>query len=69
MVPLPALLGLCLLVVPVLKPGLTQAGISTGEFGSLAQSYTLQPLNLTLKGALAAAINNNPDVLLYKERI
>ncbi|MCS6304914.1 MAG: TolC family protein [Nitrospira sp.] len=69
MVPSPALLGLCLLVVPALEPGLAQAGISTGESGSLAQSHTLQPLNLTLKEALAAAINNNPDVLLYKERI
>lgn len=69
MVPSPALLGLCLLVVLVLEPGLAQAGISTGESGSLAQSHTRQPLNLTLKGALAAAISNNPDVLLYKERI
>ena len=69
MAPTPALLGLCLLVVPMLEPGLVQAGISAGEFGSPAQSRTLQPLNLTLKGALAAAINNNPDVLLYKERI
>ncbi|MBX3332347.1 MAG: TolC family protein [Nitrospira sp.] len=69
MVPSPALLGLCLLVVPVLEPGLVQAGIATGESGNPAQSRTLQPLNLTLKGALAAAINNNPDVLLYKERI
>ena len=28
-----------------------------------------QPLNLTLRGAMAAAVDNNPDVLLYKERI
>lgn len=69
MAPTPALLGFCLLVVPVLEPGLVQAGISAGEFGSPAQSRTLQPLKLTLKGALAAAIDNNPDVLLYKERI
>ena len=27
------------------------------------------PLNLTLRGAMAAAVDNNPDVLLYKERI
>jgi outer membrane protein len=69
MAPSLTLLGLCLLVVPVLDPGLVQAGISTGESGSPAQSRALQPLNLTLKGALAAAINSNPDVLLYKERI
>jgi outer membrane protein TolC len=29
----------------------------------------LQTLNLTLRGALTAAVENNPDVLLYKERI
>ena len=69
MAPTPALLGFCLLVVPVLEPGLVQAGISAGEFGSPSQSRALQPLKLSLKGALAAAIDNNPDVLLYKERI
>ena len=30
---------------------------------------SLPPLTLTLRGALAAAVDNNPDVLLYKERI
>ena len=69
MVPSPVLLGLCLFVVPLFKPGVAQAGISAGESGSPARSRTVQPLNLTLKGALAAALNNNPDVLLYKERI
>ena len=69
MVPSLVLLGLCLLVVPVLEPGLVQADIATGESGSPARSRIFQPLNLTLKGALAAAIDNNPDVLLYKERI
>ena len=29
----------------------------------------LQTLSLTLRGALTAAVENNPDVLLYKERI
>ena len=29
----------------------------------------LSPLALTLRGALAAVVDNNPDVLLYKERI
>src|SRR6185437_6431761 len=66
---LTVLLGLCLFIVPVFEPGLVQAGISVVESGGSAQSPTLQPLNLTLKGALAAAINNNLDVLLYKERI
>ena len=69
MAPLSALFGVCLLVFPVLEPGLVQAGIATGESGSPARPHTFQPLNLTLKGALTAALNNNPDVLLYKERI
>jgi outer membrane protein TolC len=33
------------------------------------QSRPFQALNLTLRAALAAAVDNNPDVLLYKERI
>ncbi|MEK6585111.1 MAG: TolC family protein, partial [Nitrospirota bacterium] len=33
------------------------------------QPFPQQPLQLTLKGALAAAVDINPDVLLYKERI
>ncbi len=69
MAPSLALLGFCLFIVPVSEPGLVQAGISTGESGNSAQSRTLQPLSLTLKGALDAAIDNNPEVLLYKERI
>jgi outer membrane protein TolC len=63
-----ALRGLCLLVVLVLQSSLVRAGISTEESGSPTPSRTLQPFNLSLKGALAA-IDNNPDVLLYKERI
>ena len=48
-----------------------QAAGAVGEGGSSFNSQTppLQPLNLTLRGALAAAVDNNPDVLLYKERI
>jgi outer membrane protein TolC len=45
------------------------ASTPSGELGSLSPPIALAPLNLTLKGALAAAIDNNPDVLLYKERI
>ncbi|MGZ8365164.1 MAG: TolC family protein [Nitrospira sp.] len=40
-----------------------------GSSGGLSQPFPQQPLQLTLKGALAAAVDNNPDVLLYKERI
>jgi outer membrane protein TolC len=42
-----------------------------GHSMSWAKSEAMQPapLALTLRGALAAAVDNNPDVLLYKERI
>ena len=40
-----------------------------GESSLESQSPPFQTLNLTLRGALAAAVDNNPDVLLYKERI
>ena len=48
--------------------GVWAAGAS-GEPSSLVQPSAPQPLPLTLKGAMAAAIRNNPDVLLYQERI
>ena len=40
-----------------------------GESSLTAQSLPLQPLTLTLRDAVTAAVNNNPDVLLYRERI
>ena len=48
-----------------------QAASAVGEGGSglHSPSLPLQPLNLTLRGALAAAVENNPDVLLYVEKI
>ena len=48
--------------------GVWAAGAS-GEPSSLVHPSAPQPLPLTLKGAMAAAIRNNPDVLLYQERI
>jgi len=63
-------LGLCLLAVGVLAADFVWADASTGgSSGGLSQPFPRQPLQLTLKGALAAAVDNNPDVLLYKERI
>ncbi len=63
-------LGLCLLAVGVLAADFVWADVSTGgSSGGLSQPFPQQPLQLTLKGALAAAVDNNPDVLLYKERI
>ncbi|MEK6784356.1 MAG: TolC family protein [Nitrospirota bacterium] len=63
-------LGLCLLAVGVLAADFVWADALTGgSSGGLSQPFPQQPLQLTLKGALAAAVDNNPDVLLYKERI
>jgi outer membrane protein TolC len=63
-------LGLCLLAVGVLAADFVWAdALTDGSSGGLSQPFPQQPLQLTLKGALAAAVDNNPDVLLYKERI
>jgi outer membrane protein TolC len=63
-------LGLCLLAVGVLATDFVWADTLTGgSSGGLSHPLPQQPLQLTLKGALAAAVDNNPDVLLYKERI
>jgi len=63
-------LGLCLLVVGVLVTDVVWAdALTVGSSSDLSQILPQQPLQLTLKGALAAAVDNNPDVLLYKERI
>jgi len=63
-------LGLCLLVVGVLVTDVVWAdALTVGSSSGLSQILPQQPLQLTLKGALAAAVDNNPDVLLYKERI
>jgi len=43
--------------------------VGGGESSLDSPSRPFEPLNLTLRGALAAAVENNPDVLLYKERI
>jgi len=65
-----ASLGLCLLAVGVLAADFVWADAPIGgSSGGLSQLLPQQLLQLTLKGALAAAVDNNPDVLLYKERI
>ena len=52
---------------------LTLFPVSAGWAGSdqdgQAKPAPLPPLTLTLRGALTAALDNNPDVQLYKERI
>ncbi len=63
-------LGFCLLVVGVLATDVVRADAPTGGSNvGLSRPLAPQLLRLTLKGALAAAVDNNPDVLLYKERI
>ena len=70
MVKLSAPLRLCLLAVGVLAVDFVWADASTGgSSDGLSQPFPQQPLQLTLKGALAAAVDNNLDVLVYKERI
>jgi outer membrane protein TolC len=43
--------------------------VGGGESRLNLQVSPLQPLNLTLRDALTAAVDSNPDVLLYRERI
>ncbi|UVT17021.1 MAG: TolC family protein [Nitrospira sp.] len=62
-------LGFCVCAATMLAPSFSTAGLPIGEPSRPPQSVVSEPLSLTLKGALAAAISNNPDVLLYKERI
>lgn len=65
--------ALQILVSLVLMSGVEAAAsggsLGGGEQARVADTPPLPVLKLTLRGALAAAINNNPDVLLYKERI
>lgn len=48
---------------------LVSADLSHGEPIYSQSSSAPQPFQLTLREALTAAVRNNPDVLLYKERI
>jgi outer membrane protein TolC len=47
----------------------TEEALGGGESSLTTPSPPLQPLTLTLRDALTAAVDNNPDVLLYRERI
>jgi outer membrane protein TolC len=62
-------LSVCLLLAGALEGGVSQAGFAAGQETDLAEPLPAPALHLTLKGTLAAAADNNPDVLLYKERI
>ena len=62
-------LRVCLLLAGALACAVSQAGFAAGEETDLSEPLVAPALHLTLKGTLAAAADNNPDVLLYKERI
>lgn len=62
-------LSVCLLLAGALECAAGQAGFAAGEETDLSEPLVAPALQLTLKGTLAAAADNNPDVLLYKERI
>ncbi len=62
-------LAIVVAVLFVTTPPYKAQGEAGGEARFASQSHPFQPLHLTLRGALAAAVDNNPDVLLYKERI
>ena len=52
-----------------LHPGPVDVSLAGEETDLKAIAAPPATLALTLRGALAAAVDNNPDVLLYKERI
>jgi len=62
-------LRVCLLLAGAFACGVSQACFAAGEATDPSEPLVAPALHLTLKGALAAAADNNPDVLLYKERI
>lgn len=62
-------LRVCLLLAGALECAAGQAGLAAGEEAGSVEPLPAPALHLTLKGTLSAAADNNPDVLLYKERI
>ena len=53
----------------ILECAASQTGSTAAEEAGPDEPLPAPALHLTLKGTLAAAADNNPDVLLYKERI
>lgn len=60
---------LCATVIGLLTPIDQGVGFAAGDPAMQSKMAPLPTLTLTLRGALAAAMDNNPDVQLYKERI
>jgi len=65
----PVSLGVYLFVACFVVTDPVRAETSRGETIPPSSPPASSPLQLTLKEALAAAVEHNPDVLLYKERI
>lgn len=62
-------LSACVLAMGICVADSVAADVSSGEPIHSPRASESNPLQLTLKGALTAAVHNNPDVRLYKERI
>ena len=62
-------LSACVLVMGICVADSVAADVSSREPIHSPRASASSPLQLTLKGALTAAAHNNPDVLLYRERI
>ncbi len=67
-----ACIGMPLTIIALLSLGFiyqTEDALGGGESSLITPSPPLQPLTLSLRDALTAAVDNNPDILLYRERI
>lgn len=62
-------LGVCALAFSMVVTDTVPAEVVSREADRTSPPFTASPLRLTLKGAMTAAVQNNPDVLLYKERV
>jgi outer membrane protein TolC len=60
---------LCAMAIGLLTMMDQGVGCAAGDPALLSKPAPLPTLTLTLRDALAAAVDNNPDVQLYKERI
>ncbi|THJ08797.1 MAG: TolC family protein [Nitrospira sp. CG24C] len=60
---------LCAMAIGLLTMMDQGVGSAAGDPALLSKPAPLPTLTLTLRDALAAAVDNNPDVQLYKERI
>lgn len=62
-------LGVCALAFSMVVTNTVPAEVVSREADRTSPPFAASPLQLTLKGAMTAAAQNNLDVLLYKERV